>query len=65
MSDEKKIISLISARLGRGRGQYGPWLIDNDCRDYLQEALEEALDLAIYLAGEILRLQKKKEVRNE
>lgn len=52
------IIRLIEARLEKGRRQYGHGLIPNSGYDWVQEALEEALDLSIYVAARLVEVQK-------
>jgi len=53
------IIRLIEARLEKGRRQYGHGLIPDSGYDWVQEALEEALDLSIYVAARLVEIQKK------
>ena len=43
----------LSKREAKGAGTYGGTLMADDGRDMLQEAYEEALDLAVYLRCEI------------
>ena len=47
---------LVAERRAIGRKTYGKGLDHNEDRDWNQMALEEALDLAQYLAAENLRL---------
>ena len=54
-----KILELIALRLTKGEKPYGKENIASDCRDFVQESLEEALDCAVYLAGHIVELQEK------
>ena len=51
----EEIISLIQARLDKGRTRYGHGLLVKDSRDWIIEALEELLDGMIYLTTEIIR----------
>jgi hypothetical protein len=53
--DESRVLEAIAARLRLGRRVYGPLDIEGDARDWRREALEEALDLAVYLAAALLR----------
>ena len=56
----KKILKLIGQRLDKGKKSYGKENISSDGRDFVQESLEEALDCAVYLAGHLIEIQKKK-----
>jgi hypothetical protein len=71
MSNQKVALAIaarIEERLNKGSGKYtdeiSKDLIDNDPRDWLQEAFEEALDLVFYLYVELQRRNNnvKKEV---
>jgi hypothetical protein len=42
-------------RLRLGRAQYGLLRVTTDRRSFIEEALHEATDLAVYLAAERLR----------
>ena len=55
----KKILNLIEQRLAKGEKRYGKENISSDGRDFVQEALEEALDCSVYLAGHLLEIQEK------
>jgi len=55
----KQIVKLIEERLELGKREYTEQLDVNDGRDWLQEALEEALDLCVYLTAE---MQKRKDM---
>jgi len=57
------IIDLIMDRMEKGRATYGHGLQPNDGHDWIQEALEEALDLAIYLSTKLIQI-KMLEKRN-
>ncbi len=50
---------LIAQRRRKGRETYGKGLNHTDAYDWNQMALEEALDLAQYLAAENLRLRQR------
>ena len=56
----EKIIKLVAERIEKGKEKYPDEIPDDDGRNFLQEALEEALDMCVYLSGEILRLKKLK-----
>ena len=55
-----KILDLIEERLLIGERKYGNENVVNDGRDFIQEALEEALDCAVYLAAKLIEIKKKK-----
>ena len=59
MNMNLRILDLIGQRLAKGEKRYGKENIASDGRDFIQEALEEALDCAVYLAGHIIELQEK------
>jgi hypothetical protein len=48
--------------MAKGRKQYGHGLLKNSGLDWVQEALEEALDLSIYVAAKLVEIQKKNDV---
>jgi hypothetical protein len=53
------IIELIEGRLEKGKQQYGHELLENSGYDWVNEALEEALDLAIYISARLVEIKKK------
>ena len=54
-----QIVNLIRKRLVKGEERYGKENIASDGRDFIQEALEEALDCSVYLAGQLIEIQEK------
>ena len=54
-----EILDLIEERLLVGERKYGNENVINDGRDFIQEALEEALDCAVYLAASLIELKHK------
>ena len=54
----KEIIKLIEQRIEKGKKKYGQEINPDDGRDWLQEALEEALDMTVYIATEMIRLKE-------
>ena len=54
-----QIVKLIEKRLVKGEKRYGKENIISDGRDFVQEALEEALDCAVYLAGHLIEIKEK------
>tara|TARA_R100000278_G_scaffold47893_1_gene41357 strand:- start:339 stop:779 length:441 start_codon:yes stop_codon:yes gene_type:complete len=55
-----KILSMIKARLEKGKRQYGEQLEVDDGREWLEEALEELLDAIVYLTAELLLIKKRR-----
>ena len=55
-----KILKLIEQRLDKGKKRYGKENISSDGRDFVQEALEEALDCAVYLAAKLIEIKNKR-----
>ena len=55
----KKILKLVEQRLLVGEKKYGNENVTNDGRDFIKEALEESLDLAVYLAARLIEIEKK------
>ena len=47
MNDE--IIKLIAERIEKGKEKYPDEIPESDDRNFLQEAIEEALDMSVYL----------------
>jgi len=56
MNDE--ILTLIKGRMEKGRKQYGHGLLEKSGYDWVQEALEEALDLSIYVAARLIEVSR-------
>ena len=56
----KKILRLIEQRLLIGERKYGHENVTNDGRDFLKEAIEEALDCSIYLAALLVEIDNRK-----
>ena len=56
----KKILNLIEERLLVGEKRYGHENVANDGRDFEKEALEEALDCAVYLAAKLIEINNKR-----
>lgn len=59
MDCNAEIIRLIESRFERGRQTYGHGVIQNSGTDWVKEALEEALDLSIYLSAKLIEIQNK------
>ena len=43
--------------MAKGRAQYGHGLLEKSGYDWVQEALEEALDLSIYVAARLVEIK--------
>jgi hypothetical protein len=56
-NDENK--ALISERMEKGKKAYGHGLLQNSGYDWVQEALEEALDLSIYLSAKLIEIKTR------
>ena len=57
----ERILDLIGKRLIKGERKYGHENVITDGRDFTEEALEEALDCAVYLAARLVEIKNKKE----
>lgn len=51
------IVEMIKQRMNKGRKEYGHGLLKGD-RDWTKEALEEALDMSIYLSAKLVEISK-------
>ena len=60
-----EILDLIEERLLIGERKYGNENVVNDGRDFVQEALEEALDCAVYLAAKLIEIKNKRKEEME
>ena len=65
----KDIVKLIKERLEIGKREYADQLDPFDGRNWKKEALEESLDLAIYICAELIKIKgkdvpKKKNIPN-
>ena len=56
----EKILKLIKERLLVGERRYGNENVASDGRDFEKEALEEALDCAVYLAARLIEIQDRR-----
>ena len=55
----EEIKSLIAERMEKGKKAYGHGLLQNSGYDWVQEALEEALDLSIYLSAKLIEIKAR------
>lgn len=53
----ERIVSEVKSRLDAGAKKYGEEILDSDPRDWVQEALEEVLDLAVYISAQLIRIR--------
>lgn len=73
MDCNQEILQLIQERMDKGRIAYGHGLIQNDIArqhglkeyDWVQESIEEALDLSIYLTAKLIEVQKLRKHNND
>ena len=56
MNMNLRILDLVGKRLAKGKKRYGKENISSDGRDFVKEALEEALDCAVYLAAHLIEI---------
>lgn len=56
--DEQIVIDLVTSRVRGGAQKYGRLDVVGSPRDFLLEALEEAIDGAVYLACELVRIRR-------
>ena len=54
----KEIMEYIESRLDKGQQTYGQEVQIIDERNFVVEALEEALDMAVYLSAQLIRIKK-------
>jgi hypothetical protein len=55
----ERILKMIQKRLEVGERKYGHENVENDGRNFTTEALEEALDCAVYLAAKLIEIQTR------
>lgn len=58
-SNNESILELIEERLHYGAIEHGEEVPLDGTRDHLQDAIEEALDMIVYLAAMLIELQNK------
>ena len=61
----ERILKMIQERLEVGKRKYGHENVKNDGRNFEKEALEEALDCAVYLAAKLIEIQTKNTQEDE
>ena len=59
MRINEQIINKIKQRMDAGAKKYGDTIDIKDNRDFLHEAIEEALDGCVYLAAKLIQIQNK------
>lgn len=60
---ERKIVCLLTSRLGMGQAQYGKFR-ENDPRHGPDEMVEEVTDALVYALQELIKIAKKYAVRD-
>ena len=65
MNYNSKIVKLIEQRLEKGKEEYPDDLNVHDGRDWVQESLEEVLDLAVYVTAKLIQIKEKQRGNNE
>jgi hypothetical protein len=55
----EEIKTLIAERMEKGKKAYGHGLLQNSGYDWVQEALEEVLDLSIYLSAKLIEIKAR------
>ena len=63
MNDNNAIVNLVKERLEVGKREYKQQVDVHDGRNWTQESLEEALDLAVYLSAEIIKRRETKKYK--
>ena len=61
----ERILKLIQKRLVIGQKKYGHENVETDGRNFTTEALEEALDCAVYLAAKLIEIQTRNGVAED
>jgi len=59
------LIDRIQDRLDIGAKKYGDSISINDSRDFVEEALEEILDMIVYISCATIQLQYKRHSKNK
>ncbi|MAG26281.1 hypothetical protein CMI47_12080 [Candidatus Pacearchaeota archaeon] len=54
-----EILNLVGKRLIKGEKKYGHENVTSDGRNFVQEALEEALDCAVYISAKLVEIQQQ------
>ncbi len=61
MNLKRDIIKMVKSRLDLGAKKYKKQNLVSDGRDFIKEALEEALDLKIYISMRLIELKNRRE----
>jgi hypothetical protein len=56
--DAQEVVHRIVKRAEAGRRQYGDLQLDRDRRDWIDQGIEEVLDLSFYLAAALVKIQR-------
>ena len=54
---ELTALLFIAERLAYGQEHFGPFKVHTDTRNFIREGLEEAADLSVYIAAQLVRIQ--------
>jgi hypothetical protein len=63
--DEEKVLATIRKRFEHGRREYGRLELDTDRRGFVKEALEEILDMSLYIAMKLEKIRMEVEVNEK
>ncbi len=58
-SNNQKISDMIEERLDEGAKQYGQQVPLDNSRNHTRDALEEILDMAVYIAAKLIEIEEK------
>jgi len=58
-ADEAEVLAVVAERLVMGRAQYGALQLATDRRDFVDEGLQEAADLSLYLAMALIKKDRQ------
>lgn len=58
MDCNNQIIELIKHRMEKGRKQYGHGILQDAGYEWVREALEEALDLSVYISAKLIQVER-------
>lgn len=60
MDCNEQILKLITSRMEKGKKQYGHGLIQDAGYNWVKEALEEALDLSVYISAKLIQVERER-----
>lgn len=59
MDCNEQILSLIKSRMEKGKQQYGHGILQDAGYNWVKEALEEALDLSVYVSAKLIQIERE------